>query len=314
MAEKAGNITKLAQMAWEHIVEADITITAAAENMGISRTLLSRYLNGTYDKDPTNIENTLKAYLERETGIKADAATQKPQVRKRGDMLKTRDARAIAGICEDAQRQRRINVAVGRSGYGKTYALRKFAENNKRVAYIECDATMGCQDLVEALARALGVKLVSGSIHSKLSAIRSYLNAFKGHLLIVDEADKLISKQTQTKMEILRGIFDQSEVGLVIAGEERLEVNLQTYLDRMANRVSLCISLQGLTGDEVEEYLSGYDMDEDAMRELKNRATGTGCFRLFDRTMEAVIQLLNMRGETRITLSVVREASYGMLL
>jgi hypothetical protein len=70
----------------------------------------------------------------------------------------------------------------------------------------------------------------------------------------------------------------------------------------------------GLTGAEVEEYLSGYDVDEDAMRELKNRATGAGCFRRFDRTMEVVIQLLNTRGQTRITLPIIREATHGMLL
>jgi DNA transposition AAA+ family ATPase len=159
--------------------------------------------------------------------------------------LKSRDTLAILGICDHSQQQRKLDVIVGRSGYGKTYTLKAYAENTKRVAYIECDATMGCVDLVEALARALNLKLVSGGLYAKVNAIRSYLNAYKGHLLIVDEADKLISKQTQKKMEILRGIFDQSEVGLVIAGEERLEVDLGTYLARMANRVSYCITLQG---------------------------------------------------------------------
>lgn len=51
---------------------------------------------------------------------------------------------------------------------------------------------------------------------------------------VIDEADKLINKYTQKKMEILRGIFDQSDVGIVIAGEPRLETELKSSLTRFA--------------------------------------------------------------------------------
>ncbi len=46
-------------------------------------------------------------------------------------------------------------------------------------------------------------------------------------------------------MEILRAIFDQSDVGLVIAGEPKLEAQIKTYLARMANRVDFYASLRG---------------------------------------------------------------------
>ena len=80
-----------------------------------------------------------------------------------------------------------------------------------------------------------------------MNGIREFFNANRGYLLIIDEADKLVSKYTQKKMEVLRGIFDQSDVGLVIAGEPKLEAAIKTYLTRMANRVDFYTQLGGLS-------------------------------------------------------------------
>ena len=67
---------------------------------------------------------------------------------------------------------------------------------------------------------------------------------------------------------------------------------------------------------EVESYLDGYDIDRDALEELKARACNsqTGCFRLFDRTLNNIIRILNADGETTITLKVIAQASDMMML
>lgn len=82
-----------------------------------------------------------------------------------------------------------------------------------------------------------------GTIWSRVNRIREFFNVNQGYLLIIDEADKLINKYTQKKMEILRGIFDQSDVGIVIAGEPRLETELKSSLTRFANRMDFYYKL-----------------------------------------------------------------------
>lgn len=136
------------------------------------------------------------------------------------------------------------------------------------------------------------------------------------YLLIIDEADKLVSKYTQKKMEILRAIFDQSDVGVVIAGEPKLEAAIKTYLARMANRVDFYVCLKGLEPSEVEGYLSGFDVTPEAMVELKARACNmqTGCFRLLDRTLSNVKRILEERGESIVTVKIIEEASSLMML
>lgn len=113
------------------------------------------------------------------------------------------------------------------------------------MAYIECDDTMSSRDLVEAIERSIGLPNGYGTIWRRVNGIREFFNTNKGYLLIIDEADKLVSKYTQKKMEILRAVFDQSDVGLVIAGEPKLEAQIKTYLVRMANRVDFYASLRG---------------------------------------------------------------------
>ena len=145
-----------------------------------------------------------------------------------------------------------------------------------RVAYIECDDTMACRDLVEAIENGIGLpKGYGGTIWSRVNRIREFFNTNEGFLLIIDEADKLINKYTQKKMEILRGIFDQSNVGIVIAGEPRLETELKGNLARFANRMDFYYKLKGLSKNEVVDYLEGYEVDEAAMGEMISRATNT---------------------------------------
>lgn len=111
-------------------------------------------------------------------------------------------------------------------------------------------------------------------------------------------------------------MFDQADVGLVIAGEPKLEVQIKNYLARMANRVDFYTSLRGLKPAEVEEYLAGYDVAPDALAELIARACNaqTGCFRLLDRTMNNVFRIMRENGSETITYKIIEQASSMMML
>ena len=208
-----------------------------------------------------------------------------------------------------------LGIIVAKSGYGKTHTLKKYAKM-PRVAYIECDDTMACRDLVEAIENQIGMpKGSGGTIWRRVNRIRDFFNANEGYLLIIDEADKLMNKYTLKKMEIIRGIFDQSDVGIVIAGEPRLETEIKTNLVRFANRMDFYYKLKGLSAQEVKDYLEGYDIDEPAMAEFISRAqnTQTGCFRLLDRTLNNVLRILKDSGKTKVTMKVISQASSMMM-
>lgn len=292
--------------------------TKLAESSGYSRPAISAYLNDKYDSDTTEIERRLLDCIGRaETVENGEAPAAAPAMLSSRGFYTSADAAAIIGVCARCQSDNALGIIVGRTGYGKTYTLKQYARQSDRCAYIECDDTMSSRDLVDAIERALGIPSgTGGTIWRHVNGIRDYFGANPGYLLIVDEADKLVSKYTSKKMEILRAIYDQTDVGLVIAGEPKLEMQIKSYLTRFANRVDFYASLHGLQASEVADYLKSYDIDEAALAELKSRACNmqNGCFRLLDRTLRNVDRILRERGSRAVTAEVIREASGLMML
>lgn len=302
----------------DYLAATKSSIAALAREVAYSRTAVSRYLSGKYDSDANGLEAKLTEWYAQHTGEDIEV-TDRPgnttHAAARPQFFESRDATAVLGVCQSCQEFIGLGIVVGRSGYGKTHTLKQYAKL-PRVAYIECDDTMSSRDLVEAIERALGLPSGYGTIWRRVNGIREFFNVNKGYLLIIDEADKLVSKYTAKKMEILRAIYDQSDVGLVIAGEPKLEATIKMYLARMANRVDFYASLRGLSQKEVEEYLANYDIEPEAMAEIKARACNmqTGCFRLLDRTLSNVFRILEESGRERVTLKVIEQASSMMML
>lgn len=307
----------LAERIKQHILTTKGSIENVAFAVNYSRTTVSRYLAGKYDGDLVRLEAKLAAYLAEQTGevVEVEPTASGTKNGERPRFYESRDAKAVLGVCQSCQEYIGLGIVVGRSGYGKTYTLKEYAKL-PRVTYIECDSAMGNRDLMEAIERSLGLPRGYGSVAQRLNAIRDFFNATKGYLLIVDEADKLINKSSWKKLDTIRDIFDKSSVGVVIAGEPKLEPMIKTYLDRMANRIGLYAKLNGLTPSEVEEYLSDIVVEQDALVELKDRACNmrTGCFRLLDRTLTNVERILQMRGEEAVTQKVLEQASAMMML
>lgn len=315
--------TTLKERVLEILGEMKMTKAELAMRIQYSRSAVSQYLSGKYSSNPAEIEAKLEAFVteyDQQTKGQETAQHEKsgriPAVKPKIEYFESRDFIQTIGVCKSCQEDMALGIIVAKSGYGKTHALKKYAKM-PRVAYIECDDTMACRDLVEAIEIQIGMpKGAGGTIWSRVNRIRDFFNANEGYLLIIDEADKLINKYTQKKMEIIRGIFDQSDVGVVIAGEPRLEAEIKGNLARFANRMDFYYKLKGLSEQEVRDYLEGYDVEDAAMAEFISRAQNaqTGCFRLLDRTLNNVLRILKDSGQTRVTMKILGQASNMMML
>ena len=321
-------IPELAKRVISRLSELKVNKAMLAIEIGCSRSMVSQYLAGKYKSDPSTVEAALEGWLQKvgeadaetkETvDEKIEQVTQERQKEfpQKVQYFESNDYLNVMAVCQSCQEDMGLGIIVGKSGYGKTHALKKYAQL-PRVAYLECDDTMGCRDLVEEIESRLGMaKASGGSIHKRVSRIREFLNVNTGYLLIIDEADKLMNKYTTAKMEIIRGIYDQADVGIVIAGEPKLESDIKAALTRFANRVDFYYKLRGLNKAELERYMAGWEMTEEASRELAGRAFDArgGCFRLLDRTLNNVLRVLKEKNQTEVTLEIVKEASGMMML
>lgn len=322
---REGAPSRIALAVTKKLGEMKMNKAELAIQLGVSRSMVSQYLSGKYRSDPSALEEMLVDFLEANGAGGFPSADAEPEtgrqeapgeLPKKAAYYESRDYMGVMSVCQSCQEDMGLGIIIGRSGYGKSYALQRYAKIPK-VAYMECDDTMSCRDLVEAIEGKLGIpRAASGTIWKRVCRIREFLNVNTGYLLIIDEADKLINKYTAAKMEILRGIYDQADVGIVIAGEPKLEADLRNMLDRFANRIDFFYKLGGLDKKELDGYLAGWSVSDDARRELAGRAYGSrnGCFRLLDRTLNNVLRVLKEKGETMVTLDIVKEASGMMML
>lgn len=297
-----------------HYIEKNkLTKEQLSIEVGISRPVLSKAMNGKYDGNIANVEATMIEFLKEKGEYSDILPVQTKNLSERPTFYKTNDAASIIGVCKACQEQNGLGIIVGKSGYGKTYTLKQYSKLQK-VCYIECDDTMSTKDLVEAIQNEIGIPSSYGSVWKRVSGIKDFFNINKGYVVIIDEADKLINKYTQKKLELLRAIFDQCEVGLIIAGEPRLETLVKGYLNRFANRIDFYTNLKGLSKNEVKDYLSYYSITDEAVSELATRAGGSnvGCFRLLDRTLKNIFRIIDQEDE--ITNEVIKKASNMMML
>ncbi len=307
----------------ETLKDMKMTKQELAMEIDYSRSAVSQYLGGKYASDPAEIEARMTAFLrEHEQQHPAEPETgtirrMKPaaRIRPKTEYFESADYLQVIGICRACQENTALGIVVAKSGYGKTHALKKYAKL-PRVVYIEGNETMNCKDIIRRIEGRIGMPKSYGSIDERMEKIVEFFNVNEGYLIIMDEADKLINKYTQKKIELLRNITDSAAVGLVIAGEPVLETLLKGYDARFTNRMDFYYRLRGLSQEEVRDYLEGYDIDDAAMNEFLTRAVNpqTGCFRLLDRTLNNVIRILRDSGQDRVTMKTMKQASQMMLL
>lgn len=329
MSEMYAKKPTIAERVNARLAELDMTKAEFSGIGGFSRTMASNYLNGKANmaaKKRREFEAFCEAWLaengEAQCCMAAGAGAQGVQplqqerqpVRKR-DNFESADFTGITGLCSLCQETQDLGIIVGRSGYGKTYTLKNYAKL-PRVIHIECNETMNCKDIIRRIEQAVGMPKGTGSIDERMGRICSFFSANRGYLLIMDEADKLLSKYTIKKIELIRNIADGSGVGVVLAGEPALESSLRMWDERFANRMGLIYKLVGLSRKEVERYFTGYEVEDAALEELYQRACNrsTGCFRLLDRTLNNIIRILRTSGKNEITYDVLKEASGMMIL
>lgn len=305
----------------DYINKKKISMEDFSKRIGFSRPALTQYLSGKYSSNPANLEKAISDYLRQEGELDFQSERSIRSAKAQIDFFPSRDAKNIIGVCQSCQEYQGLGIISGESGFGKTFSLKQYAKAD-RVCYIYCDDSMSCKDLIESIEEELGIPARYGTICRRIKNIKKFFRVNKGYLLIIDEADKLLSKYTQKKMEILRSIYDstdkdseESDIGLVIAGEPKLESMIKVYIPRFAKRADFNIRLEGLTKKEVEKYLEGYIIEDSAMQEMVVRATNkqTGCFRLLNKTLRNIIRLQPDLDEG-ISLDTITKASSMMML
>ena len=253
---------------------------------GVSRSMISQYCSGKMKINPdaeAKLQRWVDAILERaeefedEDAPKQEQAAPAQQFKTAIELYQHDEFNEAMGMMHWTMKHRKMSVIIGSPGIGKTTVLKEFARREPGAVIITCRPTMRMRDMIDTIAGALGI-VVSGSNDERVRRIQRALKGRTGDMLIFDEADHLYVWDTK-KFEVIRQIWDETGVPVVMAGPPRLE----DLLTRGGGRQNLSqlyrrkfeIRLNGIRADEVRKILDAYDVEPEAKRELIAIATDT---------------------------------------
>lgn len=149
----------LADRVNEILEELKMTKTELGLHIKIHRSTITQYLNGKYVSNVTEVEEKLmefireyeidtasKTGMSKTSGVSSTVASIRPKM----ECLETNDYINTIGLCKSCQEKVTLGIVIAKSGYGKTYTLKKYAKM-PRVIYIVGSETMNSKDIIRRI-------------------------------------------------------------------------------------------------------------------------------------------------------------------
>lgn len=182
-------------------------------------------------------------------------------------MHETLLTREIFSTLDYAYNRQTCVLIQGRTGRGKTVAVRAWAASIKDAYYIDCPSDGGIPTIASAIAKVSGSPSVSGlDVH--LASRRT--------ILVLDECARLIPSRSKRAraLEYLRRLHDQSNVALAFVAtdffmRECTMGGLGEYLEQFIGRFrDKLIIPDFVSREEVIDILSAYITPDDPITDF----------------------------------------------
>jgi DNA transposition AAA+ family ATPase len=157
----------------------------------------------------------------------------------------------------------------GPSGYGKSMAA-TYAANQFNACHVEVQPLWRSKQLLTCIAVELGLRPAK-TASDIFEQVASSLSEQQRPLLI-DEADRLIRDDM---VEVVRGLYEASEVPVILIGEEELPTKLQKW-ERVHGRMLDWVAAQAAEISDVNQlapiYARGVDLSDDLKQRLLDQS------------------------------------------
>lgn len=205
----------------EKFVESNgFSYSKVAKAMSIGSSTLSEFRNNTYKGDMKALAEKVESFLDRhKTTMKRIKFSADTEVKKRVFYTIDMIQRYVASnVKERLVESAKIAYIFGRAGIGKTHALQEYVKSyGGRCIFITAENNITDVTMIRKIARELKLDH-HGRMENLKENIKDILK-FTETILIVDEGEHLKPKV----IDIVRSIADQTGIGVVIAGTERLK-------------------------------------------------------------------------------------------
>lgn len=265
-----------------------------ARELGLSAAQLSNVLNA---EQHGKVSDKLWRQLEHQLGLAGGWS-----------VVETGNFNSITALCADTRHRSRMTGIIGRSGYGKTTALRHVAATTPATFYVFCDSLMTKRDFLEEIAAACGLQ-AEGNVSRLQRAISDFLATQDRPLLIFDDAGKL----KPACHEIVQRLYDAGtgRLGLVLAGTPALKQWLDKAVrrgkigaDEYDRRIEYWLTLERPDADTIAHFCRANGIDTgDCIAYVERTAGNYG-------TLKAIITNARLLADSEaVTLDILEQVA-----
>ena len=181
-----------------------------SKEIGVSTSVISQFINGTYTGDNQEIARLIKQYLT----IGKERLNDADSFPIYEDLYNTRE---VLFACNYAHRKNDIALVSGDAGAGKTTALQIYAQQNTGVIFVTANA---CITTATAILSLICRKLGKQPPARRAALMNLLVDILAGtnRLIIIDEADHL----SLDALQAVRNLNDEANAGIVLAGNDRI--------------------------------------------------------------------------------------------
>lgn len=265
------------------IAAKEVTQGTVATESGVNATRLSQFINEKYPGDNSEVANALQRWIN-QRDVKAKQSQTLPSA---PGFITTPTSNKCIDALTYAQIAGDIAIVYGGAGLGKTQSLRHYQglENNVWIATMTpSSATVSAA--LEEIAISVGIKETTGRpARIRRDIITRITNT--GGLLIIDEAQHL----TTTALDEIRSIYDATEVGVALVGNEAVYSNMTggrraSYLDRLFSRIGKRVKLTRVLKSDVVAIAHAWNITpKDAVETLVQIGLKPGGLRAVTKTL-----------------------------
>lgn len=253
-----------------------------SKEVGISTATLSQFLGGVYQGNLQKVAGQVAQWLETYDARQAAGGLPQPP-----EWVETPTSQRILSGLRYAQLAGGVVVIYGGAGLGKTKTIQRYHQQAPNVWHVELSpATGSVLSCLEEIAIGVGC---SDYVRTAGHLQRAILKRIRGTsgLLIIDEAQHL----NVQALDQVRSLNDQSGVGLVLAGNDRVYTqmtggNRAAYLDRLYSRIDQKIHLRRSTQGDADAIIKAWGIEDTKCRDrIRDIAAKPGALRVLSKVL-----------------------------
>ncbi|HUX03061.1 MAG TPA: ATP-binding protein [Phycisphaerae bacterium] len=219
----------------------------------------------------------------------------------RTPIVETSVTRRVGRLCQLCLLERTMGMLIGEAGSGKTLALRAYAAQNPAAIYVKANNTSTAtkRGMLDAIWRDSGLR----GKHTLSEQWRRLVRWLAGgeqtsiRIVLVDDAHLL----PYSVLEAIRCLYDEADVGIVLAGTTRLQSSVtvsgdahQMY-EQLRSRIGIVrvlgLPIQADVAAVAASVRKGLRFTPEASRWLAELSLSLGGFRLVRRCVGIALRL-----------------------